>query len=52
MRISELTDEQLIKIAANRPGWMADNRPGWMADNRPGWMADGDVPDYILQLFD
>ena len=54
MKAKDLTQEQCVIIAYNRPDWMADNRPGWMADNRPNWMAynrpDFTVPDEILVL--
>jgi len=40
MKIDELTDEDLVKIAGKRPDWIADNRTDWMADNRRDWMAD------------
>lgn len=40
MKISELTEEQLEKIADKNPFWLAENHPKWMAENHPEWMAD------------
>lgn len=38
MKISELTNEQMIIVADNRPEFMAEYRPEYMMKRRPYYM--------------
>jgi len=58
MKISELTDEQLLVIAEHRPDWIAKNRYVWAMDYLPQLMYQHDPyrlagrrPDWVAKHY-
>jgi hypothetical protein len=48
MKITELTEEQLIIVATHYPDWMVNYHPEWMAKNRPELMSNT-RPDWMAK---